>query len=483
MALLALVLGWGFGLTFFKRIHDDFAAMVPSTAVSFALLGFGLLAWLRAGSAGARSLLAGAASLVAVVAIAELVALSAGVRQGIDAFLWPQLLERPDDSMAVATATSFLLAAACCLCLSLRRTPGWVFLGSSTLGLALCSVALVAYALDTEALYGVFLFTAMALHTAAAFAALFLAIMLASPRSGWIWHFFGDEQGSRGARRLLPFVVGGPFLLSVAFFAATEQGLFSPNFRLSVMSIAMMVIGLAAILRNATLENRAERRLRQANADLEVALADRSLLLREVYHRVKNNLQQINALLMIERNKLEDESAKAAFQAMAGRVQALGMVHKLLIQSPQPSEVDMQTFLEKLGSSFSTGHGLRARNIELAVEARPDTVHLDVAMAIGLLANELVANAIKHAFPEGHGGTISIRYGDGDGDGEGETKVLTISDDGVGYPAEGMVAGTGSRIVQGLVSQLKGTMTVTNGRGTTVSTQFPATLSENTRYV
>ena len=473
-----LAFGWGLESEFFIRVRPQFAAMVPTTAISFGVLGAAALPFARpAPAVWSSGLLLAAALLVAAISILNLLILFSGEAGNLDDFLWPSLRERPEDKMAVSTSVSFLLAAACCAQLALRRVHPVAYVTAATLGLVLCSIALVGYLFDTQALYGVFVFIAMALHTALAFAVLFVCLMIAATGRGWIWLLLGERAGSVGARRLVPIMLVGPLALCWLTLQATEAGLFSHNFRLSIVAIAMIALGLVPVLRNAAAANDAEDELRLTMADLQSALADRSLLLREVYHRVKNNLQQVNAMLLIERGKMKDKQAADSFRIMSGRVEALGMVHQLLIQSAKPSEVELGGYLVKLGSSLAAGHGLENRGIELWVDAAPDIVHLDTAMTVGLLTNELVANAIEHAFNQKHTGNVAIVYEQRSPD----EKVLTVRDDGTGFGAD-PARNEGSIIVNSLVKQLRGTMSVTDDRGTTVSVVFPAVRNGEMRH-
>jgi len=479
-SICILIFGWGLGSETAIRIRPEFAAMVPSTAILFLLLSAALWAFARSPrpNNGKKALLV-ISSAVALAALIDLVLVVAGIGTGLDAVLWPGLLQRLTDGMAVATATCFLLASLCALRLAFDATSiDYPFASMSTLGLVLSSTALVAYALDTEALYGVFLFTAMALHTALAFAILFLGLILVAPGRSWMGLLLSQKEGSRGARRLLPLMLFGPFLLCLIALYATDAGFLSVNFRLSVLAIVMTLIAVTAVLRNASIENTAEDDMQNIVNDLTAALADRSLLLREVYHRVKNNLQQVNAMLTIERGKLTDPEAKASYEAMAGRVHALGMVHQLLIQASNPSDIDIPNFFHRLIKSISAGHGLKSRNISISVEAEDDIVHLDVAMSLGLLVNELVANAIEHAFEGREAGRILVTYGNAGPD----AMLLTVRDDGIGLDDENDL-GTGSIIVRSLIKQLRGEMRVVTDEGTAISVVFPSTLSEVSRYV
>jgi len=215
----------------------------------------------------------------------------------------------------------------------------------------------------------------------------------------------------------------------------------------------------------------AEAELRAAKRDLEsvvdertAALAQRDLLLREVYHRVKNNLQIVDSLLMIQAQQLEDPAAKRALLSMRGRIYALGLVHHQLMGSADLKTFDIAPFLSELSTNLLEGSA--NGGVNLSVEAFPLDVGLDFAVPLGLLVTELVTNSLKHAFPEGIGNiSVVLRPGT---DGQ---LILIVSDDGRGQsssvPTDRSKTGLGIGIVKRLVAQLEGTMIVRNDDGMT----------------
>lgn len=180
------------------------------------------------------------------------------------------------------------------------------------------------------------------------------------------------------------------------------------------------------------------------------ALAQRDLLLREVYHRVKNNLQVVDGLLLMQSRKLADPQAVAAIDGLRKRVHALGLVHHQLMGSADLKTFDVGAFLSQLIAHLRIG---APGNVALHVEAEPLTVDLDFAVPLGLLVTELTTNALKHAFP-GRDGEISVVLGAA----SAQELRLRIADNGVGFaqtpnaPNPSM----GLRIVEGLVRQLGG---------------------------
>ncbi len=223
--------------------------------------------------------------------------------------------------------------------------------------------------------------------------------------------------------------------------------------------------------------HRAQIALAEAKQELEAtvaqrtaALAERDLLLREVYHRVKNNLQIIDSMMLMQARRLGDRDAKAALENLRRRVYALSLVHQQLMGSDDLETFDIAPFLRELSAHLVEGAG--RGGIELSVTAAPLKVGLDVAIPLGLLVTELVMNSMKHAFAGGPG-RIEVALEPGERGG----LVLRVADDGCGYdpaaPRPG--ASVGTSIIEGLVRQLNGVLTVTAGRGTTSVVRLPAT--------
>jgi two-component sensor histidine kinase len=208
-------------------------------------------------------------------------------------------------------------------------------------------------------------------------------------------------------------------------------------------------------------------RLTEALADRTRALTQRDLLLREVYHRVKNNLQIIDGMLAMQSRQLDDGHARGAMANMRGRVYALGLVHHQLMESQDLETFDMAPFLRELADNIVQGGP--TQGVELSVAAAPLPVGLDLGIPLGLIVTELVTNSLKHAFPDGKGRIeVSLSRAEDGG------IALAVADNGQGYAPDAIRVGSlGGTIIEGLVAQLGGTMTVRHGKGVRTEITVP----------
>ena len=213
---------------------------------------------------------------------------------------------------------------------------------------------------------------------------------------------------------------------------------------------------------------------------LRASLSEKEVLLKEVHHRVKNNLQVVTSLLSLQSQRFEDPQLAAAFQDSQARVRAMALVHEKLYRSKDLCGIDFSSYLNDLTVFLIQAYC--PKNLHVTSDIRCEEFYLSVDSAIpcGLILNELVTNCLKHAFPGRKTGLIRTSAWTKDG-----SAVLTVLDDGVGLPPDFDVnkADTlGLQLITNLARQLHGSMDVKSGPdGAVFTLRFP--LPESTPWV
>lgn len=186
-------------------------------------------------------------------------------------------------------------------------------------------------------------------------------------------------------------------------------------------------------------------------------------LIRELHHRVKNNLQVVSGLLSLQSNRMEDDSAREAMDEGRNRVDAMAMIHQKLYMDKDLAGVDIKDYLENLAASLANSFGYGAQHIETNVALQKSAMDIDMAIPIGLIVNELVTNAFKHAFSATLQPKIKVSLAHNS---EGGME-LKVSDNGGGITAgSGTSTSFGMKLVHTLVEQLNGTMQQEHNNGT-----------------
>jgi PAS domain S-box-containing protein len=208
-------------------------------------------------------------------------------------------------------------------------------------------------------------------------------------------------------------------------------------------------------------QKRIQERLRQS-------LGEKELLLREVHHRVKNNMQVISSLLAMQSTD-GDPAVEKRLEESQNRIRSIALIHEQLYRSTELAHIDVKTYLETLTSQLLQSFG-KAGAVRLELEADPLELDIDQSMALGLIVNELVTNALKYAYPADKGGTIRVSLR---ALAEGG-RVLTVADDGPGLAARknGGTPTLGMSLVTTLARQLRGRVELDGERGTSVRVFF-----------
>lgn len=230
------------------------------------------------------------------------------------------------------------------------------------------------------------------------------------------------------------------------------------------------VTGLQGIFTDITERRRAEEATR-------ASLEEKTVLLREVHHRVKNNLQIVISLLRLQAARTKNPEALSTFQETGNRIHSMALLHEALYRSQSLAHVNFADYIESLCSHLFRSHGPKAVHVRLERHLEQVSMDLDRAVFCGLIVNELVSNALKHAFPDEHAGRIAVELRTT----PQEQIFLKVTDDGVGLPWGLNLRQTktlGHQLVFMLAEKLRGTIEVTRDRGTAFSITFQAKPAE-----
>jgi two-component sensor histidine kinase len=215
-----------------------------------------------------------------------------------------------------------------------------------------------------------------------------------------------------------------------------------------------------------------ERRVTERTAQLSATLREREVLLQEIHHRVKNNLQVISSLINMQVRQLVDPSSRDALEECQTRVQAIALIHEKLYQSKDYSRVPFSEYAKSLASNIFTTTGISPTAVSLQLAMDDVSLGVDKAIPCGLILNELITNALKHAFPPSARGTVRVElHADGD-----RRVTFAVGDDGVGMPQDFDLkdsSSLGLSLVYTLVEQLEGEIEILRDSGTKFCVTFP----------
>jgi len=220
---------------------------------------------------------------------------------------------------------------------------------------------------------------------------------------------------------------------------------------------------------SAAIRDISERKL--AETKLRQSLNEKDVLLKEIHHRVKNNLQIVSSMLNLQMDQIADAKALELFQESQSRVRSIALFHEKLYQSKDLARVDIAEYLKVLTGGLFATYGVNPDSLQLVVNADDIPMGVDAAISCGLIVNELVSNSLKHAFPGDRKGAVGVTLRS-----EGTEAVLEVSDDGVGFPADRDFRNPstlGLKLVAILTEQLRGTIEFVRSRGTRFIVRFP----------
>lgn len=214
----------------------------------------------------------------------------------------------------------------------------------------------------------------------------------------------------------------------------------------------------------------ANENLARANTDLEKALADKVVLLQEIHHRVKNNLQVTSSLLQMQARRFTDPVVKAAFRETQDRLRSIGLIHDTLYRKETGGLIDLQEYLDRLLKELSATYGASDRGISVELDAQPISIDLERAAPLALAVTEAISNAFKHAFAPGQGGRVIVsaaRIGD--------QIEVSVRDTGRGVSGlKETNSSLGMKLIRAFTDQLGGTFIIEANEGTVFRLCIPA---------
>ena len=208
-----------------------------------------------------------------------------------------------------------------------------------------------------------------------------------------------------------------------------------------------------------------EEALRKSEEQIKASLKEKEVLLKEIHHRVKNNLQIINSLLNLQSRGIKDQESQDIFEKCKNRIDSIALVHEKLYQSEDLANVNFGEYVNTLTVRLFDAYSSRLPDVELKINVENLFLQVNKAIPCALVINELVMNSIKHGFPTGKGGEIAVELKMLDTD----RVSLSVSDNGVGLPKNFEIAAPatlGMQIINALVGQLHGTLNVDKSKGT-----------------
>lgn len=239
--------------------------------------------------------------------------------------------------------------------------------------------------------------------------------------------------------------------------------------------LVRLAVHAAIAIQNAQLYHAAQMEVverRKAEEQLTASLQEKEVLLKEIHHRVKNNLQIISSLLNLQSDALDDPHLLAQFQDSQDRIRSIALVHETLYQSQDLAQLDMAPYIHTLSAQLLQSYSVDPQHIALRIQVDRLWLDIDRAIPCGLILNELLTNAFKYAFPQGRGGGVDVELSGV----AAQQALLVVRDTGVGFPAGIDFRHTetlGLQLVCMLTEQLHGTIVLERVGGTTVTLSFP----------
>jgi two-component system, sensor histidine kinase PdtaS len=225
----------------------------------------------------------------------------------------------------------------------------------------------------------------------------------------------------------------------------------------------IMAIGSFYLYRN---KQRTSRQLQEKNKLISVSLAEKEVLLKEIHHRVKNNLQVVSSLLSLQSRSIKDEQALEAINEGRNRVKSMALIHQNLYREDNLTGVDIKEYIEKLSQSLFTSYNISANSIRLETDIDDLDLDVDTVIPLGLILNELISNSLKYAFAFKTEGILKVTLKE-----KHDHLLLAVKDNGAGLPKGwdvSKLSSLGYQLVRSFAQKMKAELIITGDKGTEV---------------
>lgn len=274
---------------------------------------------------------------------------------------------------------------------------------------------------------------------------------------------------------IVPISVDGDIIGVIQIFTSKLNAYTKEQ--LSFIEALMLPIGLA--VNNAVLYQNAQNEIKErklAEEKISHSLHEKELLLKEIHHRVKNNLQIVKSLASIQSRYIKDKDLLKIFNENEDRIQSVALIHEQLYAGKDIARVNFSEYIKRLTSYLLSSLEIKEDQFEVHTDNRDVNMSIDIAIPCGLILDELFSNSVKHAFPNGRKGNIYISLAHENNSSNGDYE-LSVKDDGIGLPEGFVLDGSndslGMKIVHNLVKQLDGKVVVRIEKGTEFVIKFP----------
>ncbi len=247
-------------------------------------------------------------------------------------------------------------------------------------------------------------------------------------------------------------------------FASEKRLLYSRNQQQKKLT-NWTLIGLLSMIFLSFILFRSYKIIKAQKETISISLSEKDTLLKEIHHRVKNNLQVISSLLNLQTKSTDDEIAKSALKEGQSRVHSMSLIHQNLYKKDNLIGIEMNDYLKSLCRNLFDTYNINSDRILLILEIDDLNLDVDTVVPLGLIINELITNSLKYAFPDEHSGEISISLKKDSG-----MLILKVRDTGIGLNPMEVKAGNsfGYSLINAFVKKLKAEMSLISENGTTV---------------